>query len=57
MATGFGCFVVGPAGSGKVSATIFVRNNPPNIYDYYLVNNVSHTATISRDSRQNDQGL
>ena len=52
MATGFGCMVVGPAGSGKVSVANFINlANRVNIFDYIIVNTVSHTATVGRDSR------
>ena len=52
MATGFGCMVVGPAGSGKVSKTKFKLS-----IQMYLVDDVSHTTAGGIATRQNIESV
>ena len=52
MATGFGCMVVGPAGSGKVSDTRYELR-----LQILSVHDVPHSATGGRAARKNTQGL
>ena len=50
MATGFGCMVVGPAGSGKVSFLLFLTKFP-------LVNDVSRPSAGSWTTRKDSKSL
>ena len=57
MATGFGCMVVGPAGSGKVSAQIKWLSRFLTRMFHFLVDNVPHLAASGGVDRTNNQSL